>query len=106
MTSRRLGSCRPTDFVTLPDPENPDQPNPLRLNRTTTILLPKNSEAFGVAVTVARNGIAVKLEATISKNIVFEEGKQYVFTLEVENDRSLLRLSVYDCLLSDGRTII
>ena len=49
-----------------------------------------------MAVTVGRNGIAVKLEAMISKNIVFEEGKQYVFTLEVENDRSLLRLSVYD----------
>lgn len=90
------GKLSTTDFVTLPDSENPDQPNPLGLNRTTTILLPKNSEAFGVAVTVARNGIAVKLEAMISKNIVFEEGKQYVFTLEVENDRSLLRLSVYD----------
>lgn len=90
------GKLSATDFVTLPDPENPEKPNPLGLNRVTTILLPKNSEAFRIAVTVARNGIAVTLKTTISQNIVFEEGKQYVFTLEVENDRSLLRLSVYD----------
>lgn len=90
------GKLSTTDFVTLPDPENPEEPSKLGLNRATTILLPKNGEPFQVAVTVARNGIAVTLKATIAKNIVFEEGKQYVFTLEVENDRSLLRLSVYD----------
>lgn len=90
------GKFSTTDFVVLPDPENPAEPHPLGLNRATTILLPKNSEAFHIAVTVSRNGIAVTLKATISQQIVFEEGKQYVFTLEVENDRSLLRLSVYD----------
>lgn len=90
------GKLSTTNFVTLADPENPDEPSKLGLNRATTILLPKNGEPFQVAVTVARNGIAVTLKATIAKSIVFEEGKQYVFTLEVENDRSLLRLSVFD----------
>lgn len=84
------GKLIATDFVTLPEP------NDLGLNRTTAILLPKNSNSFQVAVTVSRNGVAVTLKATIAQNIVFDAGKQYVFTLEVENDRSLLRLSVYD----------
>lgn len=79
-----------TDFVTLPEP------NDLGLNRARAILLPKNSNSFQVAVTVSRNGVAVTLKATIAQNIVFEAGKQYVFTLEVENNRSLLLLSVYD----------
>ena len=79
-----------TDFVTLPEP------NDLGLNRARAILLPKNSHSFQVAVTVSRNGVAVTLKATIAQNIVFEAGKQYVFTLEVENNRSLLLLSVYD----------
>lgn len=79
-----------TDFVTLPEP------NDLGLNRARAILLPKNSSSFQVAVTVSRNGVAVTLKATIAQNIVFEAGKQYVFTLEVENNRSLLRLNVYD----------
>lgn len=84
------GKLVATDFVTLPDP------NELGLNRTAAILLPKNSSPFQVVVTVSRNGVAVTLKATIAQNIVFEAGKQYVFTLEVENNRSLLRLSVYD----------
>lgn len=84
------GKLIATDFVTLPEP------NDLGLNRTTAILLPKNSNSFQVAVTVSRNGVAVTLKATIAQNIVFEAGKQYVFTLEVENNRSLLLLSVYD----------
>lgn len=84
------GKLIATDFVTLPEP------NDLGLNRTRAILLPKNSNSFQVAVTVSRNGVAVTLKATIAQNIVFEAGKQYVFTLEVENNRSLLLLSVYD----------
>lgn len=84
------GKLIATDFVTLPEP------NELGLNRAAAILLPKNSTPFQVAVTVSRNGVAVTLKATIAQNIVFEAGKQYVFTLEVENNRSLLRLNVYD----------
>lgn len=84
------GKMIATDFVTLPDP------NDQGLNRTTAIVLPKNSDPFQVSVTVSRNGVAVTLKATISQRIVFEEGKRYVFTLEVENNRSLLRLSVLD----------
>lgn len=90
------GHLLSTDFVPLDDPEHPGSPDPLGLNRTTAILLPKNSSPFKVAVTVARNGMAITLAATISQNLVFEEGKRYIFTLAVENDRSLLRLNVYD----------
>lgn len=91
------GQLVTTEFVELAeDPFNPGQPNTLGLNRTTAVVLPKTGVPFQVAVTVSRNGVAVTLKATISQNIVFEEGKQYVFALEVENDRSLLRLSVLD----------
>ncbi len=36
------------------------------------------------------------LKATIDKNISFDEGKRYVFTLEVKNNESSLLMTVLD----------
>lgn len=69
-------------------------PEKLGLNKCVGVVLPKNSSAFNVEVTVSRDHIPVTLKGRIDKNISFEEGKRYVFTLEVENDLSRLVMRV------------
>lgn len=45
---------------------------------------------------VQRDNEAATLKATIDKNISFDEGKRYVFTLEVKNNESSLLMRVLD----------
>ena len=66
----------------------------LGLNKVVDEVLPKNTTAFRVALTVVRNGVSVDLSALINKSISFDEGKRYVFTLQVENDVSRLQMRV------------
>lgn len=66
----------------------------LGLNKVVDEVLPKNTTAFRVALTVVRNGMPVDLSALINKSISFDEGKRYVFTLQVENDVSRLQMRV------------
>ncbi len=66
----------------------------LGLNKVVDEVLPKNTTAFRVALTIVRNGVPVDLSALINKSISFDEGKRYVFTLQVENDVSRLQMRV------------
>lgn len=69
-------------------------PDKLGLNKCVGVVLPKNGSAFNIEVTVSRDGIPVTLKGRVDKNITFDEGKRYVFTLEVENDLSRLVMRV------------
>ena len=66
----------------------------LGLNKVTDEVLPKNRTGFRVALTVVRDGYSIDLAAQITREISFDEGKRYVFTLQVENDVSRLQLRV------------
>lgn len=66
------------------------------LNKTKGILLPKNAEPFDVEIEVQRDDEQATLKATIDKSISFDEGKRYVFTLEVKNNESRLQMKVLD----------
>lgn len=66
------------------------------LNKTKGILIPKNNRPFDVEITVVRDNETATLKATIDKNISFDEGKRYVFTLEVKNNESSLLMKVLD----------
>lgn len=66
------------------------------LNKTKGILIPKNNRSFDVEITVVRDNETATLKATIDKNISFDEGKRYVFTLEVKNNESSLLMKVLD----------
>ena len=66
----------------------------LGLNKVTDEVLPKDKTGFRVALTVVRNGISTDLTAQITREIAFDEGKRYVFTLQVENNVSRLQLRV------------
>lgn len=66
------------------------------LNKTKGVLLPKNATAFDVEIEVERDEKTATLRATINKSISFEEGKRYVFTLEVKNNESSLLMTVVD----------
>ena len=65
------------------------------LNKTKGVVLPKNGQAFDVEISVVRDDKTATLKATIDKNISFDEGKRYIFTLEVKNSESAL-LKVLD----------
>lgn len=71
-------------------------PDKIGLNKTKGILLPKNNQPFEVEIGVQRDNEAATLKATIDKNISFDEGKRYVFTLEVKNNESSLLMRVLD----------
>ena len=77
------------------EPVESDADN-LGLNKTKGILLPKNTEPFDVEIEVQRDDKTATLKATIDKNISFDEGKRYVFTLEVKNNESSLLMTVLD----------
>ncbi|MCD8137445.1 MAG: fimbrillin family protein [Parabacteroides gordonii] len=66
------------------------------LNKTKGILIPKNNRPFDMEITVVRDNETATLKATIDKNISFDEGKRYVFTLEVKNNESSLLMKVLD----------
>lgn len=66
------------------------------LNKTKGIVLPKNACAFDVEITVVRDDKTATLTATVDKNISFDEGKRYIFTLEVKNSESSLLMKVLD----------
>ena len=70
--------------------------NHVGLNKTKGILLPKNTEPFDMEIEVQRDDEQATLKATIDKNISFDEGKRYVFTLEVKNNESRLQMKVLD----------
>ena len=71
-------------------------PDKIGLNKTKGILIPKNNQPFEVEIGVQRDDEAATLKATIDKNISFDEGKRYVFTLEVKNNESRLLMLVLD----------
>ena len=66
------------------------------LNKTKGVLLPKNAKPFEVEIEVQRDDEQATLKATIDKSISFDEGKRYVFTLEVKNNESRLQMRVLD----------
>lgn len=70
--------------------------NHVGLNKTKGILLPKNTEPFDMEIEVQRDDEQATLKATIDKSISFDEGKRYVFTLEVKNNESRLQMKVLD----------
>ena len=77
------------------EPVESDSEN-IGLNKTKGILIPKNNLPFDVEITVVRDNETATLKATIDKNISFDEGKRYVFTLEVKNNESSLLMKVLD----------
>lgn len=68
--------------------------NPTGLNKAKGVILPKTNAAFDVSLTVVRDDETATLSATIDKNITFDPGKRYIFTLEVKNNTSRLQLTV------------
>ena len=66
------------------------------LNKAAGVLLPKNTEPFDVEIEVQRDDEQATLKATIDRSISFDEGKRYVFTLEVKNNESRLLMKVLD----------
>lgn len=71
-------------------------PNNVGLNKTKGVLLPKTVEPFDVEIDVQRDDKTATLKATVDKNISFEEGFRYIFTLEVKNDESRLQMRVLE----------
>ncbi|WP_455628334.1 BF2992 family fimbrillin-A clan protein [Parabacteroides chinchillae] len=82
-----------SDFQAVDPASDPDN---LGLNKVIGIVLPKDGTPFNVAVAVERDGNSVNLGATVNKNITFDSGKRYVFTLQVKNDVSKLLMRVMD----------
>ena len=79
------------------EPVEPESdPDNSGLNKTKGIILPKDSQPFEVEIDVVRNDETATLKATIDKNITFDEGKRYIFTLEVKNNESSLLMKVLD----------
>ena len=76
--------------------EPASDPDKSGLNKTKGIILPKDTQPFDVEITVVRDGDTATLKATIDKNISFDEGKRYIFTLEVKNNESSLLMKVLD----------
>lgn len=68
--------------------------NPTGLNKAKGVILPKNNTAFDVSLTVVRDDETATLSATIDKQITFDPGKKYIFTLEVKNNESSLLMTV------------
>lgn len=76
--------------------EAESDPDNSGLNKTKGVVLPKNNQPFDVEITVVRDDETATLKATIDKNISFDEGKRYIFTLEVKNNESSLQMKVLD----------
>ena len=76
--------------------EPDSDPDKYGLNKTKGIVLPKNNQPFDVVIDVVRDNETATLKATIDKNISFDEGKRYIFTLEVKNNESSLLMKVLD----------
>ena len=77
------------------EPVEPESdPDGLGLNKTKGVVLPKSSQPFDVEITVVRDDETATLKATIDKNISFDAGKRYIFTLEVKNTESSLLMKV------------
>lgn len=74
--------------------EAESDPDNSGLNKTKGVVLPKNNQPFDVEITVVRDDETATLKATIDKNISFDEGKRYIFTLEVKNNESSLQMRV------------
>lgn len=71
-------------------------PDKIGLNKTKGIVLPKTNDPFDVEITVVRYTKTAILKATIDKNITFDAGKRYIFTLEVKETESSLLMRVVD----------
>lgn len=71
-------------------------PDNCGLNKTKGVVLPKDNQPFDVEITVVRDNETATLRATIDRNISFDEGKRYIFTLEVKNNESSLIMKVLD----------
>lgn len=79
------------------EPVDPDSdPDNCGLNKTKGVVLPKDNQPFEVEITVVRDDETAILKATIDRNISFDEGKRYIFTLEVKNNESSLIMKVLD----------
>lgn len=76
--------------------ESESDPDGCGLNKTKGVVLPKNAQAFDVEISVVKDDKTATLKATIDKNISFDEGKRYIFTLEVKNNESSLQMRVLD----------
>lgn len=71
-------------------------PDNCGLNKTKGIVLPKDNRPFDVEITVVKESETATLRATIDKSISFDEGRRYIFTLEVKNSGSSLLMKVLD----------
>lgn len=71
-------------------------PDGMGLNKTKGVLLPKNGEPFEVEIGVQRDDETATLKAVIDRSITFDEGKRYIFTLEVKNNESALVMRVQE----------
>ena len=79
------------------EPVDPgSDPDNCGLNKTKGVVLPKDNQPFEVEITVVRDNETATLRATIDQNISFDEGKRYIFTLEVKNNESSLTMKVFD----------
>lgn len=87
-------SAATVTFTEFEDVDAGSDPQKLGLNKTKGILLPKSSAPFNIEIIVQRDEEEATLKATIDKNIAFEEGKRYVFTLKVTNDACVLEMTV------------
>lgn len=76
--------------------EPSSDPDNCGLNKTKGVVLPKNNQPFDVEITVVRDNETATLRATIDRNISFDEGRRYIFTLEVKNNESSLIMKVLD----------
>ena len=65
-------------------------------NNTKGVVLPTHHHPFDGAITVVRDQEPATLRATIDRNISFDEGRRYIFTLEVKNNESSLIMKVLD----------
>ncbi|MFV0580500.1 MAG: BF2992 family fimbrillin-A clan protein [Parabacteroides gordonii] len=97
-TGAGAGADAEVTFVTEEfEPVEPDSdPDDCGLNKTKGIVLPKNNQPFDVEITVVRDNETATLRATIDRNISFDEGRRYIFTLEVKNNESSLIMKVLD----------
>ncbi|MCM0712622.1 MULTISPECIES: BF2992 family fimbrillin-A clan protein [Parabacteroides] len=71
-------------------------PDNCGLNKTKGVVLPKDNQPFDVEITVVRDNETAILRATIDRNISFDEGRRYIFTLEVKNNESSLIMRALD----------
>lgn len=74
--------------------EEGSDPLGIGLNKTKGVILPKNNQPFEVEIDVRKNNETATLKAAVDKQITFDAGKRYVFTLEVKNNESCLNMRV------------